>query len=100
VDTLGRIALCGQDISFSTAHLFPTLHDASIKEIWQGEMFNWYRKMHLDGRGAECAPCRGCSAWFAGIRDPNYGWLQVLEKSGAHVKQSMQRDVGAEVEIF
>lgn len=100
VDTLGRIALCGQDISFNTAPQFPNAWDASIKEIWQGEMFTWYRRMHLEGRGAEAWPCRGCSAWFAGIRDWQYGWLNVLKKSGDHLKQVMREDLGAEVEIF
>lgn len=100
VDTLGRIALCGQDISFRTSDHFPNVKDVSIKDIWQGESFNWYRRMHLDGRGGECWPCRGCSAWLAGIRDWNYGWLQVLKKSGDHLKEVMQRDLGAEVEIY
>ena len=100
VDTLGRIALCGQDISFSTSSLFPNANDKPIKEIWQGEMFNWYRKMHLEGQGAQCSPCRGCSAWFAGIRDWDHGWLQVLKKSGDHLQEVMRRDLGVEVEIF
>lgn len=100
VDTLGRIALCGQDISFRTATKFPNLWDASIKEIWQGEMFNWYRQMHLDGRGAECWPCRGCSAWFAGIRDWEHGWQKVLRKSGEHLKEVMRKDLGVEVEVY
>lgn len=100
VDTLGRIALCGQDISFHTSEVFPNAWEKSIKEIWHGEMFNWYRKMHLDGRGAECWPCRGCSAWLAGIRDWEYGWLRVLKKSGDHLKEVMKKDLGAEVEIY
>jgi MoaA/NifB/PqqE/SkfB family radical SAM enzyme len=100
VDTLGRIALCGQDISFRTSELFPNAKDTSIKDIWQGEMFNWYRRMHLEGRGAECWPCRGCSAWLAGIRDWEYGWLRVLKTSGYHLKDVMMRDLGAEIEIF
>ena len=100
VDTLGRIALCGQDISFRTADLFPNANDVSIAEIWQGERFNWYRRMHLEGRGAEAFPCRGCSAWFAGIRDWEHGWLKVLKKSGDHVREVMRNDLGAEVEIF
>ncbi len=99
VDTLGRVALCGQDIAFRTSKLFPNANDQSIKEIWQGEMFNWYRKMHLDGRGAECFPCRGCSAWFAGIRDWEHGWLKVLKTSGDHLRKVMAEDLGAEVEI-
>jgi hypothetical protein len=100
VDTLGRIALCGQDIAFRTADLFPNANDVSIAEIWQGERFNWYRRMHLEGRGAEVFPCRGCSAWFAGIRDWEHGWLKVLKKSGDHVREVMRNDLGAEVEIF
>ena len=100
IDTLGRVSLCGQDISFTTAEFFPTLETASVKEIWQGEKFNWYRRMHLEGKGAECYPCRGCSAWLAGIRDWHYGWLQVLEKSGRRLKDVMSRDLGAEVEVY
>lgn len=100
VDTLGRISLCGQDISFKTADLFPNANDLPIEEIWQGEVFSWYRKMHLEGRGAECFPCRGCSAWFAGVRDWKYGWLKVLKTSGEHLQKVMQEDLGAEVEIY
>jgi MoaA/NifB/PqqE/SkfB family radical SAM enzyme len=100
VDTLGRISLCGQDISFRTSDLFPNARDVSIKEIWQGETFNWYRRMHLEGRGAECFPCRGCSAWLAGIRDWDHGWLKVLRKSGDHLREVMKKDLGAEVEIY
>jgi MoaA/NifB/PqqE/SkfB family radical SAM enzyme len=100
VDTLGRIALCGQDISFRTAPQFPNLRDSSIKEIWRGATFDWYRRMHLDGRGAECWPCRNCSAWFAGIRDWEHGWLKVLRRSGEHVREVMKNDLGSEVEIY
>lgn len=97
VDTLGRISLCGQDIGFQTADLFPNANEVSIKDIWTGEQFNWYRKMHLEGRGAECFPCRGCSAWFAGIRDWEHGWIKVLKNSGERLKEVMKKDIGAEV---
>jgi MoaA/NifB/PqqE/SkfB family radical SAM enzyme len=100
VDTLGRIALCGQDVSFRTATLFPNANDTSIKAIWQGERFNWYRQMHLEGRGAEAWPCRGCSAWLAGVRDWKHGWLKVLKRSGDHVQDIMRKDLGVEVEVY
>ncbi len=101
VDTLGRVALCGQDISFRTAELFPTVWEESIKEIWRGERFTWYRRMHLEGNGTQCWPCRGCSAWLAGIRDWDYGWLRVLKNSGDQLKAVMKKDLGvAEVEIY
>jgi len=100
VDTLGRIALCGQDVSFRTATLFPNLNDTTIKAIWQGERFNWYRALHLEGRGAEAWPCRGCSAWLAGVRDWKHGWLKVLKRSGDHVQEIMRKDLGVEVEVY
>ena len=55
--------------------------------------------MHLDGRGAECFPCRGCSARLAGIRDWDHGWLKVLRTSGDHLEEVMSRDVGAAVDV-
>ena len=100
IDTLGRVALCGQDISFRTAELFPNINNVSIKDVWQGEMFSWYRRMHLEGNGSQAFPCRNCSAWFAGVRDWNHGWLRVLRTSGEHVKEVMKRDLGAEVEVY
>lgn len=100
VDTLGRIALCGQDISFRTSEFFPNANDTSLKEIWQGEVFDRYRALHLQGRGAEAFPCRGCSAWKAGIRDWNHGWLKVLDTSGDHVERVMKEDLGMEVNVY
>jgi MoaA/NifB/PqqE/SkfB family radical SAM enzyme len=100
VDTLGRVALCGQDISFRTADLFPNVNDRTLKEIWQGERFNWYRRLHLEGQGAEAWPCRGCSAWLAGVRDWEYGWLRVLKRSGEHVRDIMKRDLGVDVDVY
>ncbi|MBI1947859.1 MAG: radical SAM protein [Deltaproteobacteria bacterium] len=100
VDTLGRVSLCGQDIAFRTAELFPNVNDVSIKSIWQGETFRWYRELHLAGRGAETFPCRGCSAWKAGIRDWKHGWLKVLKTSGERLKEVMERDTGVEVDIY
>jgi pyruvate-formate lyase-activating enzyme len=100
VDTLGRIALCGQDISFRTSKFFPNAWDSSLRDIWLGEAFTEYRRLHLEGRGAEAWPCRGCSAWLAGVRDWEHGWLKVLKTSGDHLKEVMKRDLGVEVEIY
>ncbi len=104
VDTLGRIALCGQDIAFRTAGQFPNLNDTTIKEIWHGEAFKKYRELHLAGRGDTISPCTNCSAWKAGIRDWNNGWLRVLDKAEKHRKAVLQdsdvAEVGTETEII
>lgn len=100
VDTLGRVALCGQDISFSTSKFFPNVNDASLKEIWLSDGFNRYRQLHLRGAGAEAWPCRGCSAWLAGVRDWQHGWLKVLKTSGNHLHEIMEKDPGVAVEVY
>jgi len=100
VDTLGRIALCGQDVSFRTAELFPNLNDTTITDIWQGGRFKWYRQLHLSGQGAQAWPCRNCSAWLAGVRDWQHGWLKVLKRSGDHVEEVMRKDLGVEVKVY
>ena len=100
IDTLGRVALCGQDIGFRTAHLFPNANETSVRDIWLGETFQWYRRLHLEGFGAQAFPCRGCTAWFAGVRDWQHGWLKVLKKSAHHVREVLSEDLGSEVEIY
>ena len=100
VDTLGRVALCGQDINFRTSSLFPNINDTSIHEVWHGEAFNRYRRLHLEGRGAAAWPCRGCSAWLAGIRDWQHGWIKVLRTSGDHARAVLARDFGAQVDVY
>jgi hypothetical protein len=100
VDTLGRIALCGQDISFRTSKLFPNLNDATVSEVWLGETFTNYRRKHLEGTGASLFPCNGCSAWKAGVRDWEYGWIQVLDKSAQNVKEVFKQDLGTEIEVY
>lgn len=104
VDTLGRIALCGQDIAFRTANQFPNLNESSIKEIWQGETFRKYRELHLAGRGDTISPCSKCSAWKAGIRDWNHGWLKVLKTAEKHRQEVLSladvAEVGTETDII
>ncbi len=103
VDPLGQIALCGQDIAFRTADKFPNLKNSTIKEIWLGETFKKYRERHLIGQGDTIAPCSNCSAWKAGIRDWQHGWLKVLNTAEKHRKDVLSlsdvADVGTETNI-
>ena len=85
IDTLGQFALCGQDISFRTADKFPTLYDTSIEEVWKSEVFEKYRDAHIKGQAGNLSPCKNCSAWKAGVRDWNYGWLNVIKNSTPQV---------------
>ena len=99
IDTLGRVALCGQDISFRTSHLFPNVNKVSISEIWNGPTFTRYRELHLQGDGASVSPCNNCSAWKAGVRDWSHGWIKVLNTSGEKVRGIYKEDLGAEIQL-
>jgi MoaA/NifB/PqqE/SkfB family radical SAM enzyme len=93
-------ALAGRTSLSARPSSFPTPMTCRSRKSGRGERFNWYRRLHLEGRGAEAFPCRGCSAWFAGIRDWDHGWLKVLKTSGDHLKEVMRKDLGVEVKIY
>lgn len=99
IDTLGRVALCGQDISFKTSHLFPNANEVSISDIWNGTTFSKYRERHLNGDGGSLNPCGGCSAWKVGIRDWEHGWIKVLNTSGDKLKSIYADDLGSEIQL-
>jgi radical SAM protein with 4Fe4S-binding SPASM domain len=61
IDSRGKIMICGYDIAAKTD--MGSVHEKSIKEIWHGEGFNYYRQMHLDRRGAEIELCSRCPDW-------------------------------------
>ncbi len=84
----------------SCVPLFPNANDVSIKEIWQGQTFDWYREMHLKGEGSRALPCRGCSAWKADIRHWKHNWQKVLKGAGEHLKEVMGSDLGADIDIY
>ena len=87
-------------IPFRTSAQFPNANDASIKEIWHSDAFNWYRRMHLKGRGPSARPATAARPGWPAPRDWKYGWLNVLKKSGDHLKEVMKRDLAVEVELY
>lgn len=62
--------VCGFDIAAVTD--MGNVHDRSIKEIWHGERFEYYRQMHLSRRGNEIELCRGCPDWKYRSWEHNY----------------------------
>lgn len=58
IDTRGNVELCGFDIAGKTN--LGNIHEKSIKEIWLGEVFEYYRYMHLQRRTDELELCHNC----------------------------------------
>ena len=61
IDSRGRVMVCGFDIAARTD--MGNIHDKSIKEIWHGEGFAYYREKHLARRGDEIELCKNCPDW-------------------------------------
>jgi len=61
IDSRGKVFVCGYDIVGKTD--MGNVHEKTIKEIWHGDGFEYYRKKHLARRGNEIELCQGCPDW-------------------------------------
>ncbi|MBI4690947.1 MAG: radical SAM protein [Nitrospirae bacterium] len=61
IDSRGKVMVCGFDIAAVTD--MGNIHEKGIKEIWHGEGFEYYRKMHLTHKGTEIELCKNCPDW-------------------------------------
>ncbi|MDI6591492.1 MAG: radical SAM protein [Patescibacteria group bacterium] len=61
IDTRGDVTICGEDIHFN--YKFDNVLKKTIKEIWLGDKFTQWRKLHLERRGDEIEICKNCPDW-------------------------------------
>ena len=61
IDSMGFVTLCGEDIAFDKK--FANITERSIKEIWHGKEFNYFREKHLSRKGDEIDICSTCPDW-------------------------------------
>jgi len=61
IDSRGKVMICGFDIAAKTD--MGNIHEKTIKEIWHGEGFAYYRNKHLSGKGREIELCSNCPDW-------------------------------------
>lgn len=61
IDSRGKVMVCGFDIAARTD--MGNIHEKSIKEIWHGEGFEYYRQKHQSRRGDEIDLCKNCPDW-------------------------------------
>jgi radical SAM protein with 4Fe4S-binding SPASM domain len=89
VDSRGKIEVCGFDITGRTN--FGSIREKTIKEIWRGPQFEWWRKMHLERRGGEIPLCRECPDWQ--YRSWTHNWEKVIRTAEGH-RQTVIQGVG------
>jgi len=61
IDSRGKVMMCGYDIAADTN--MGNIHDTSIKKIWHGKEFNFYREKHLQRKGNDIDLCKSCPDW-------------------------------------
>jgi radical SAM protein with 4Fe4S-binding SPASM domain len=84
IDSRGKVMVCGFDIAARTD--MGNIHEKSIKEIWHGEEFEYYRQMHLSKRGHEIDLCRNCPDWKYRSWGHNY-WKIIKNAEKKRIKK-------------
>jgi len=82
IDSRGDVTLCGEDIAFK--YKFDNIMKHSIKEIWIGKEFTYFREKHLNRCGNEIEICSKCPDWK--YRSWLYNYWKVLKDAEAKRK--------------
>ena len=77
IDSRGNVMVCGYDIAANTSMGIVTKQ--SIKDIWHGEGFRFYREKHLAKKGGEIAMCASCPDWK--YRSWTHNYWKVVENA-------------------
>ena len=89
IDSRGNVMVCGYDISANTS--MGNVNTESIRDIWHGEGFRWYREMHLQKRGPEVPLCSGCPDWQYRSWQHNY-WKVVRNAETVRARKLGEHD--------
>ncbi len=96
IDTRGNVMVCGYDISANTS--MGNVNRESIRDIWHGEGFRYYREKHLAGRGKDISLCSGCPDWKYRSWDHNYWKVVRNAEASRRAKLGEHDDFQAVVE--
>lgn len=87
IDSRGKVMVCGFDIRAITN--MGNVHEKSIKEIWHGEGFEYYRRMHLARRGDEIELCKNCPDWQ--YRSWRYNYWKIVREAEQRRKEKIDK---------
>lgn len=82
IDSRGDVTLCGEDIAFNER--FANVMDRTIKDIWHGPEFTYFREKHLSGHGNDITICSKCPDWQ--YRSWQYNYWKVLQDAERRAK--------------
>ncbi len=84
IDSRGNIMVCGFDIAAKTN--LGNIHEKSIKDIWHGKEFEFYRHKHLEGKGSQIELCKNCPDWKYRSWKHNY-WKIIKDAEEKRVRK-------------
>jgi len=61
IDSRGKVEVCSFDIIGRTN--MGNALESSIRDIWRGTMYEWWREKHRSGRGGDIPLCAECPDW-------------------------------------
>lgn len=96
IDSRGNVMVCGYDISANTS--MGNVQSESIKDIWNGEGFNFYRTKHLNNKGQEISMCSQCPDWKYRSWNHNY-WKVIKESDKVWMKKIKNMDFEDDFEV-
>lgn len=85
IDSRGNVMVCGYDISANTS--MGIVGQQTIRDIWHGEGFRFYRDKHLAKQGAEISMCASCPDWKYRSWQHNY-WKVVKNAEAARQERA------------
>lgn len=86
IDSRGKVMVCGFDIAAATD--MGNIHEKSIRDIWHGEGFKYYRDRHLSGRGTQIDLCRECPDWK--YRSWKHNYWKIVDHAEQKRQQKLQ----------
>lgn len=87
IDSRGKVVLCGFDIAGVTD--MGNIHEKSIKAIWHGQGFEYYRNMHLEQKGDEIEICRTCPDWK--YRSWKHNYWKIIKNAEERRKEKIEK---------
>lgn len=87
IDSRGQVMVCGYDIAARTD--LGNVHQKSIRDIWHGEGFDYYRRLHLARKGREIELCRDCPDWQ--YRSWHHNYWKIVKKAGERRRERFDR---------
>ena len=90
IDSRGNVMVCGFDIAAKTN--LGNIHEKSIRDIWHGKEFEFYRNKHLEGKGNQIELCSNCPDWK--YRSWKHIYWKVVKDSEVNKDRRIQEQDG------